>query len=178
MKIGRGFLMLLVAAGLFALAAPVEAGSRGGDRNGGGNFNRGDFHRGDFRRGDGRFHHGFSRVNFFFGGGFGFPWWGYYPYGYYPYGYYPYYGYPAGASYGYDSQGVYNGQVVNGGSGSQASMAAHVQQHLAQAGYYHGPIDGIIGDGTRRAIREYERANGLRVDGRIDDQLLATMGLG
>ena len=53
-----------------------------------------------------------------------------------------------------------------------------MQQQLAQAGYYRGEIDGVVGDGTRRAIRSYERANGLRVDGRIDNQLLSTMGLG
>ena len=57
------------------------------------------------------------------------------------------------------------------------SLAAQVQQQLAAAGYYQGVIDGIVGEGTRRAIRNYERANGLPVDGRIDDQLLATMGL-
>ena len=45
------------------------------------------------------------------------------------------------------------------------------------AGYYRGAIDGVIGNGTRMAIRAFERNNGLRVDGRIDRQLLATMGL-
>ncbi len=57
-------------------------------------------------------------------------------------------------------------------------MAARVQRELATAGYYHGAIDGIVGDGTRRAIRNYERDNGLPVDGQIDHQLLATMGPG
>ena len=116
-------------------------------------------------------------MNFFFGSGFGYPFFGYPYYGYpYGYGYAPYgYGYPVGAYYAYDPRGVYQGQVANGGGGS---LAAQVQHQLAAAGYYHGAIDGIIGDGTRRAIRSYERANGLPVDGRIDDQLLATMGLG
>ncbi len=53
-----------------------------------------------------------------------------------------------------------------------------MRRQLAQSGYYHGAIDGVIGEGTRRAIRSYERANGLHVDGEIDDQLLSTMGLG
>ena len=44
-------------------------------------------------------------------------------------------------------------------------------------GYYHGSIDGVIGNGTRTAIRSFERNNGLPVDGVIDRQLLATMGL-
>ena len=57
-----------------------------------------------------------------------------------------------------------------------ATVAA-VQRRLARGGYYRGAIDGVIGQGTRSAIRAYERNNGLRVDGRIDRQLLATMGL-
>jgi peptidoglycan hydrolase-like protein with peptidoglycan-binding domain len=52
-----------------------------------------------------------------------------------------------------------------------------VQRRLARNGYYRGAIDGVIGDGTRSAIRSYERAHGLRVDGLIDQRLLATMGL-
>ena len=39
-------------------------------------------------------------------------------------------------------------------------------------------IDGIVGDGTRSAIRRYQRANGLPADGHIDGQLLQSMGLG
>jgi peptidoglycan hydrolase-like protein with peptidoglycan-binding domain len=52
-----------------------------------------------------------------------------------------------------------------------------VQHELARAGYYHGAIDGVIGNGTRSAIRAYESANGLPVDGRIDADLLSRMGL-
>ena len=89
--------------------------------------------------------------------------------------------------YTYDPQGVYEGRVVSPRTNQtrqevdpkdQSSVEARVQERLARGGYYHGEIDGVIGDGTRRAIRSYERANGLRVDGRIDDQLLSTMGIG
>ena len=127
-------------------------------------------------------------MNFYFGG-FGYPYYGYgfgspfygYGYGYpYGYGYAPYYGYgaPAVASYTYDPQGVYNGRVVSNGRRGRGSLEAQVQQQLAQGGYYRGAIDGIVGEGTRRAIKSYERDNNLRVDGRIDDDLLASMGLG
>jgi peptidoglycan hydrolase-like protein with peptidoglycan-binding domain len=51
-----------------------------------------------------------------------------------------------------------------------------VQQRLAEAGIYRGPIDGVLGDRTRYAIRVYERIHGLPADGRIDPRLLATMG--
>jgi Putative peptidoglycan binding domain. len=36
----------------------------------------------------------------------------------------------------------------------------------------------VSGNGTRKAIREYEHARGLPVDGRIGQRLLMTMGLG
>ena len=172
MKIRKALTLTIAAAGLVAFALPVDAQSRGDRR--GGNSNRGDMHRGggNHDRGDGRFHRGGSRVNFFFGGAFGYPFYGY-PYYGYPYGY----GYPVGASYTYDPRGIYQGQVVSGG-GNRLSLAAQVQQQLAAAGYYQGAIDGIVGEGTRRAIRNYERANGLPVDGRIDDRLLAAMDRG
>jgi len=96
-----------------------------------------------------------------------------YPYfGYYPFGYgYPYFGSSASLYYnGYHPQYV---QQNNGGG----SVVLNVQQELARAGYYRGTIDGVIGQGTRNAIRSYERANGLRIDGRIDSELLSTMGL-
>jgi len=72
-------------------------------------------------------------------------------------GYRPYY---AGTSY------------QRGGGGSVVSQ---VQQRLAQGGYYRGAIDGVIGDRTRSAIRAYERASGLPVDGRIDQALLSRL---
>ena len=126
----------------------------------------GRFHDGDHDRDD-RFHHRFFVRNFVFFGGFGYPYFGYpYPYAYYS-AYYPPYYYP-----GYP---VYEGSEASGYSGS--SLVIQVQERLARAGYYHGAIDGIIGSETRRAIRGYERAHGLPVDGRIDLSLLARMGL-
>ena len=84
-------------------------------------------------------HHRFSNDVFFFGD---FPgWWDWgYPYGYYGYDYYPYdyYGY---GGYGYDN----------------GSSIAQMQRQLAQAGYYQGAIDGIMGPATRRANSAYER---------------------
>jgi hypothetical protein len=189
MKMGRALTLTMAAAGLLAFAAPAHAQARGGNRGGGTHAgggaisNHAAFHRGDGDhdrddRGHGRFFGRRGGVNVFIGGGFyGWPYWGPYwgyPYYYAPYGYYyappPYYqGEPAG---------VYNGRVINNdGAGKDASVEARVQQRLARAGYYHGPIDGVVGEGTRRAIRSYERDNGLHADGEIDRQLLATMGL-
>ncbi len=139
--------------------------------------NHGDWHHGDWHHGHG---HNGGNVNFYFGG-FGYPF----------YFGYPYWGYPTtgirppmamvitvSPSYTYDPRGVYQGRMANLPNGGNGSVAAQVQQQLATGGYYHGEIDGIIGQATRRAIRNYERDNNLPVDGRIDDQLLATMGHG
>jgi Putative peptidoglycan binding domain len=180
-------LTVAVVAALLAFVVPAEAQSRGHHGGGpsAGNMNHGNWHGGNWHGGQwyGGHWYGGPRVNFFFGG-FGFPYFGY-PYWGAPYYYgYPYGGYPVGAYYSYDPQGIYGGRVVNPGrstnegGGKDFSMTARVQRQLAVAGYYRGAIDGIAGDGTRRAIRNYERDKGLPVDGQIDNQLLATMGPG
>jgi hypothetical protein len=112
-------------------------------------------------------HYG-SHSNVYFGIGLGYP--------YYGYGYgYPYYGsYPYGYDYGYYAPRTT--AYATRGINDDATVAA-VQRRLARGGYYHGSIDGVIGPGTRTAIRAFESNNGLRVDGVIDRQLLRTMGL-
>jgi len=124
--------------------------------------------------------------------GIGFPVSGGYYSGYPSYGGYysgyPYYGnYYGGYPYGYNSyQYGYNNYYY--GSGSPYSfnrysnrdydaVVTHVQQRLARAGYYRGPIDGVIGPRTRYAILAYERNHGLPADGVIGNRLLRTMGL-
>ncbi len=108
-------------------------------------------------------HHRHHRSHIFFDVGFGYP----FGYGYPYYGYYPYrYGYYAGSR-----EAVYHAATTD------RSVVVEVQRRLSRAGYYRGAIDGVIGNGTRSAIRSYERAHGLRVDGQIDQRLLATMGL-
>ena len=111
-----------------------------------------------------RHRHHRSRSNFFFGVGLGYP---YYGYGYPYYGSYPY-------GYGYSRP---RAVIYADASYTDDATVAAVQRRLARGGYYRGAIDGVIGDGTRSAIRAFERNNGLRVDGRIDRQLLATLGL-
>jgi peptidoglycan hydrolase-like protein with peptidoglycan-binding domain len=40
-----------------------------------------------------------------------------------------------------------------------------IQRALRNAGFYHGPISGVIGPKTRSAIKSFQRANNLTVDG-------------
>ncbi len=42
-----------------------------------------------------------------------------------------------------------------------------VQKALKAAGFYNGDVDGKIGPGTREAVRNFQRANGLTPDGII-----------
>jgi hypothetical protein len=72
-------------------------------------------------------------------------------------------------TYAYDSTPYYSGY------GYETRVA--VQEELALAGYYDGGIDGVVGPGTRSAIYNYQQDYGLEPTGRIDDQLLQSLGL-
>jgi hypothetical protein len=50
-----------------------------------------------------------------------------------------------------------------------------VQQALAYLGFDPGPIDGSIGKGTRRAISEYQRWQGLRETGELTPEVAAQL---
>ena len=135
-------------------------------------------------------HHRSSRNQFVFFGDFGYPFfYGYPSYGYgygygYPYGYDYYGGSAYGYGYGYGDQGYgygdqgygygdqgygYTDQGYGyGGRNRGESSVVQLQRRLARAGYYHGAIDGIMGPGTRRAIRAYERSHNQREYGMID----------
>src|SRR6266566_751977 len=81
-----------------------------------------------------------------------------------------------GGNYYYGSSYPYYSNRT-GYRGYNGSVVARVQERLARAGYYRGPIDGLMGPRTRYAIRVYERTHGLPADGIIDRRLLATMGI-
>ena len=142
--------------------------------NGGGSYSRGSYGRGSY--GSGSYGRGY------YGGG-GYPYYGsgssisigigsgYYGSGY---GYgngYPYYNSGYGGYPGYNSYG----SSYSRGYGS--NVVVEVQQRLARAGYYHGVIDGVAGRGTRGAIARWESSHGIYADGRIDRELLRSLGL-
>jgi len=96
-----------------------------------------------------------------FGYPFGYPYWydGFYPYGY---------------GYGYDN---YDPAVYQDAAAYDGALVGQVQTRLARAGLYRWAIDSVMGPQTRRAIRAYQRSNGLRADGTISNSLITTMGL-
>ena len=57
-------------------------------------------------------------------------------------------------------------------SGSRTRDALAAQVLLDRANFSPGVIDGIMGGNTTRAIRAYQRANDLDVDGELDEEVL------
>jgi hypothetical protein len=161
------------ARGLGSHVGPLRAG-RGNDiaflRHDDGRFRDRDFGRHeDFRHNDDRFfrHHGHFFNDFDFVA-FGFPYWWYPDYGYVGNGY-PNEEYPDEYAYN-DSAPVYDDQYWQ-------DLAMKVQSALSRRGYYDGPIDGVIGPDSSRAIRAFQEAQGLPATGRIDPNVLRPLKL-
>jgi 3D (Asp-Asp-Asp) domain-containing protein len=51
-----------------------------------------------------------------------------------------------------------------------------VQKSLLEKGFYVGEIDGIFGNGTLTAIKEFQRSNGLVADGVVGKETLLCLG--
>lgn len=52
-------------------------------------------------------------------------------------------------------------------SGPYKPTAQEIQLALKNAGYYSGVIDGKIGPQSKKAIEEFQKANSLKVDGKV-----------
>lgn len=52
-----------------------------------------------------------------------------------------------------------------------------IQKKLKSAGYYSGTIDGIYGSGTKTAVKSYQKAKKLSVDGIAGPKTLGKMGI-
>jgi len=124
-------------------------------------------HHGDSRDDDERHHrHFFNDFDFV---AFGLPdWW------------YPGYGYVDGEysdEDGYSDEDADSDSAPAYGDQYWQDLAMKVQWALSQRGYYHGPIDGVIGPDGTRAIRAFQEAQGLPATGRIDPNLLTALKL-
>jgi peptidoglycan hydrolase-like protein with peptidoglycan-binding domain len=63
----------------------------------------------------------------------------------------------------------------HGATKHQRVMAA--QQALKDKGHDPGTIDGKMGPNTRAAVSDYQKAEGLKVTGRLDDDTRAKLGM-
>lgn len=61
--------------------------------------------------------------------------------------------------------------------GSSGDTVREIQTRLSRWGYYSGSIDGIYGSMTERAVRDFQKKNGLSVDGQVGNQTLAALGI-
>lgn len=61
--------------------------------------------------------------------------------------------------------------------GSKGDEVAAVQKRLKQWGYYDGAVDGVFGAATERAVRLFQKKNGLQVDGVIGPKTAAAIGI-
>ena len=57
------------------------------------------------------------------------------------------------------------------------STIRRVQRTLNRSGYNCGTADGVMGAKTKRALKRYQRDNGLTADGAIGQQTLTALGL-
>lgn len=61
--------------------------------------------------------------------------------------------------------------------GSSGQQVRIIQDKLKRWGYYDGAVDGIFGSATARAVRYFQRSNGLKVDGIVGAQTLKALGM-
>lgn len=61
--------------------------------------------------------------------------------------------------------------------GSTGDEVVAVQTKLRELGYYKGNIDGIYGSGTKSAVTNFQKANGLSADGIAGVKTLAALGI-
>ena len=60
-------------------------------------------------------------------------------------------------------------------SGPYKPTATEIQNALKNAGYYAAAIDGNIGPLSKKAIEEFQKANGLQADGKVGPKTWAVL---
>ena len=61
--------------------------------------------------------------------------------------------------------------------GSSGNEVKQIQTKLKSWGYYNGSIDGIYGSKTLKAVKSFQKKNGLTVDGIAGPSTLSAMGI-
>lgn len=75
--------------------------------------------------------------------------------------------------------------VINNTSSNELAIAVatnsynkQIQQKLKDLGYYSGGVDGILGQASINAIKQFQSDNGLTADGIVGAKTAAKLGLG
>ena len=61
--------------------------------------------------------------------------------------------------------------------GSSGEQVRVIQDKLKRWGYYDGAVDGIFGSATEKAVRYFQRSNGLAEDGIVGKNTLTALGM-
>ena len=61
------------------------------------------------------------------------------------------------------------------GPGDTGDVVKKVQKRLKKLGYYSGSIDGDYGNGTKKAVKNFQKRNGLNDDGKCGKKTLAKL---
>lgn len=61
--------------------------------------------------------------------------------------------------------------------GSSGPLVKQLQQRLKDKGFNPGDIDGVLGLGTKAAVRAFQKANGLEADGVVGPQTWNALGM-
>lgn len=91
----------------------------------------------------------------------------------------------AGGKMTQDTGGSAMGQSAGGGSSMGGSSAMNmnqdtvrqVQQELSEAGHNPGPIDGVMGEQTKSALKQYQQAQGMEATGTLDERTMDALGV-
>lgn len=68
-------------------------------------------------------------------------------------------------------------EAVTYKKGSSGAVVSQIQTKLKNWCYYTGDVDGVYGSATERAVRAFQRKNGLTADGKAGAQTLEALGL-
>lgn len=66
-------------------------------------------------------------------------------------------------------------QERNQGGDMSTAEIQRAQRLLRGLGYYNGPIDGVVGSATTRAVKQFQSANGMTANGLITPSLVSQM---
>ena len=61
--------------------------------------------------------------------------------------------------------------------GSSGNEVTAIQRSLKERGYYTGAVDGIYGTATKKAVSDFQKDNGLAVDGVAGKNTLSALGI-
>ena len=61
------------------------------------------------------------------------------------------------------------------GPGDTGSAVKKVQQRLKKLGYYSGSVDGDYGNGTKTAVKNFQKRNGLTANGKVNSKTLSKL---